>query len=162
MGRLPPIWSHLHRLEIDEPVGTRNLVGEDEYLASRFHQEWAGPAGYQDLIGSLLIKSGRCYGTIAVTIESAREPVQARDLAILRQLVPHVRRAVLISDLLDMKALEASTVKSTLDLIDSGVILTDGEGRVVHANAAARAMLDGGDPVSLEFGKAEDPQQRRR
>ncbi len=152
-GALSPIWSHLHRLEIDEPVGTRNLVGEDEYLASRFHQEWAGPAGYQDLIGSLLVKSGRGYGTIAVTIGSAREPVQARDLAILRQLVPHVRRAIVISDMLDMRSLEAASVKSTLDLLLAAVVLTDGVGTVIHANAAARAMLEDGDPIQISFDK---------
>lgn len=152
-GALSPIWANLNRLEIDEPVSMRNLTGEEEYRSSRFHREWANPAGYQDLIGSLLVKSGRCYGTIAVTIGSARDPVQSRDLAILRQLVPHVRRAVLISDLLDMKSVEASTFIGVLDLIDAGVILTDSEARIVHANAAARALLDCGDPISTEFDK---------
>ncbi len=70
-----------------------------------------------------------------------------------RLLAPHVKRAVLISDMLDMRSLEAASVKSTLDLLSSAVILTDGEAQIIHANAAARAMLAAGDPILSTFDK---------
>ena len=102
-GALWPVWTHLEHLHVNEPVSMRALVGDGAYTSSRFHAEWAAPAGYQDLIGTLLVKNGRSFGTFAITIGANRGPVSPDDLELFGLLAPHIRRTILISDLLGMR-----------------------------------------------------------
>jgi hypothetical protein len=77
----------------------------------------------------------------------------------LRLLAPHFRRAVTISNLFDMKAVEAATFGAALDSLATGVVLVDEKLCVVHANAAAEAMLDAADPIDLTSGTLTLPSQ---
>ena len=62
----------------------------------------------------------------------------------MRQIVPHIRRAMLIGKTIEMKAAEAETFADTLDGLSAGMFLVDGEGRLVHTNASgARAIAKG-------------------
>jgi DNA-binding CsgD family transcriptional regulator len=65
----------------------------------------------------------------------------------MRLLAPHIRRAVAISDVLNMQAIKVSTFESALDLLQAGVLFVDRECRIVHANLAARSMLKDGAPI---------------
>ena len=79
--------------------------------------------------------------------------VTDREIAITRMLAPHLRRAVTISDLMGTKALEAHALSATLDNFRTGVIVVAADGRVLHANDAARRMLDQGDLVRSVKGR---------
>jgi DNA-binding CsgD family transcriptional regulator len=77
---------------------------------------------------------------------------------IMRLLVPHIQRAVLITDILDMKKLEAHALAATLDSFAAGVVIVADKGRILHANNAARSMFSAAGPVSGAGGvlKARD------
>jgi DNA-binding CsgD family transcriptional regulator len=60
-------------------------------------------------------------------------------------MAPHIRRAVLIAGMFDLKFAEAATFADTLDGLDAGLCLVDAGGRLIHANAAGQALLDAGD-----------------
>lgn len=139
-----------------EPVNTATMMrlsGRNDFYESEFYRGWAEPAGLKDVVAAWVCKSPsmNCALNVHTPLEAAY--VGDREISIVRLLVPHVRRAVLISDMLDMRTLEASSLKSTLDLLSAAVILTDSEAEVVHANIAAKAMLRSGDPVQVKFGK---------
>ena len=78
----------------------------------------------------------------------------------LRLIVPHIRRAVLIGKVIELKKTEAASLADTLDGIGAGMLLVDATGRIVHANAAGHAMLDRSDVLREASGKlaANDPQ----
>jgi DNA-binding CsgD family transcriptional regulator len=76
-----------------------------------------------------------------------------REVSLLRLLAPHIRRAVTISDLMDLKALEAQALAATLDNFAVGVIIVAEEHRILHANDAARAMFAAGSPVCSVNGR---------
>jgi DNA-binding CsgD family transcriptional regulator len=63
----------------------------------------------------------------------------------MRLIAPHIRRAVLIAGMFDLKFAEAATFADTLDGLDTGLYLVDAGGRIIHANAAGHAILDAGD-----------------
>jgi hypothetical protein len=68
-----------------------------------------------------------------------------REIEIMRLLVPHVRRAVTISNVLDAQAVETARMAETLDALKLGVVLANEDSRILHANrAAAEMMRDGG------------------
>ena len=56
-------------------------------------------------------------------------------------LLPHVRRAVTISDLLDAREIDRTHFATALDALRCAVILTDANGRIIHANKSAEDML---------------------
>ena len=106
--------------------------------------EWAQPQGLVDFVSITLEKTARkaaMFGVFrharnGVVDEGARQRVQL--------LAPHIRRAVLISKVVDFKRDEAEMLARTLDGLRAAVILVDARGRIVHANAAAGALLSDG------------------
>ena len=147
---LMPFHDIIPIFELDEPANTAmmmNASGRNDFYQTRFYKEWAEPAGLKDVASTILFRSETRFCIFAMHTPVGADFVSLRELDITRLLVPHVKRAVLISDILDMRTLEACSVKSTLDLLTAAVVLTDGEAHVIHANTAARAMLAAGDPV---------------
>ena len=60
----------------------------------------------------------------------------------MRQIVPHIRRAMLIGSAMERKTAEAAALADTLDGISAGMFLVDAGGRIVHANASGQALLE--------------------
>ena len=71
----------------------------------------------------------------------------------MRLIVPHIRRAVLIGRMFDLKAAEAATFADTLDGLSVGMCLVDAGGRIVHANAAGYAIIGAGDVLRSVGGR---------
>ena len=70
-----------------------------------------------------------------------------------RLIAPHIQRAVLISKVIDLKQGEAASLAQAFDGLRAGVILVDLAGRVVHANAAAHALLSDGRVLRVSRGR---------
>jgi DNA-binding CsgD family transcriptional regulator len=71
----------------------------------------------------------------------------------MRLIVPHIRRAVLIGRLIDLRAADAASLADILDGLSAGMCLVDAGGRIVHANAACHIILDAGDFLSTIGGR---------
>jgi DNA-binding CsgD family transcriptional regulator len=71
----------------------------------------------------------------------------------MRLVAPHLRRAVLIGRVIDLKTAEAATFADTLDGVSAGMFLVDAGARIVHANATGHAMLAAGDVLSAAGGR---------
>lgn len=127
---------------VDEPFAFYDTIGADELKATRWHRRAVAPHGLGDCIATLLAKTPDQFGSLSLCREDWKPPYGEAELATLRTLAPHIRRAVLISDMLDARALERNTLATALDHLSVGVVLSDGEGRIVHANAAACRHMD--------------------
>ena len=51
---------------------------------------------------------------------------------IVRLLSPHIRRAMAVSDVLDIQAVAVGTFEASFDLIACGVVLVDARGAIIH------------------------------
>ncbi|WP_226778888.1 response regulator [Oceaniglobus trochenteri] len=58
-----------------------------------------------------------------------------------------------------LSGLSGGGAEQALDLITLGIVLLDGDGRVLHANRAARAMAAEGDFVTLTRGRIGAPEE---
>jgi DNA-binding CsgD family transcriptional regulator len=76
-------------------------------------------------------------------------PYGERDVSVFKLLSPHVRRALAISDALDIRALRSEMLERTLDGLVSGVYLTARDGRVVYMNAAAERQVKTGNSIRI-------------
>ena len=73
----------------------------------------------------------------------------------MKLIVPHLRRAVLIGEVIDLRKVEAAGLADTLDGIAAALFLVDADGRVVHANVSGHQMLTEGHVVRSVSGKLE-------
>jgi DNA-binding CsgD family transcriptional regulator/PAS domain-containing protein len=138
------------------------LAGEREPLNSDFYLKWVRPLGFRDVIGVLVLKSGKRVAWFSV----ARSDVQSRftenDLRQMEQLSPHICRALLISDALDLQSIMATRLAETVDHLSTGILLTEESGRITYMNGSAEAILKDGNALKSRDGHlvAARPQVR--
>ena len=81
----------------------------------------------------------------------------------MRLILPHVRRAVLIGNVIDLRSGQIDNLTDTLSGLASGVFLVDSDSRLLFENKAGASMLDKASPVRREKSKfrVADPQANR-
>jgi hypothetical protein len=153
---------------IEQPTATADLVRYDEFLQTRYYHEWARPQGLVDHLRAALEKSAASIVFFGVFRDQRDGVVDDEMRQRMRLIVPHIRRAVLIGQLIDRKTAEAAAFADTLDGVSAGLFLVDAGGRMVHANASGQAMLDercvlraGGDKVAATEAEADRSARRR-
>jgi DNA-binding CsgD family transcriptional regulator/PAS domain-containing protein len=164
-GEMMPFWKIIPKFDVGEVISSRRTVeiaggNEEEIRKSPFFTEWADPAGYRDSVTSIVSRSETQFGLFHLLTPPTRDLCGPREWAIAELLVPHLRRAVAIGDLLDMKSIASAVFESALDTLSIAVVLCDTHARICHANAAAQAMLSAGAPISSQDGalRASSPQ----
>ena len=156
-AELAEVWGGMERLmnfPLDEPVIASRVASPSVMETNRYFLEFAQPMGIYDSIAFAVVRSPGMVGGLSFNRRGTTVPFGDIDIEHLRLVAPHVRRAVTISDLFGLKAIEAATFGSVLDSFQFGILLVDRDLGIVHANAAARAMLDAADPIRSERGRA--------
>jgi DNA-binding CsgD family transcriptional regulator len=137
-----------------------DCVSRDELRSSRFGREWLLPQGLIDGLFCNVKKSATsCDLFLAVRSmgDGFADDEMHRRFALV---APHVRRAVLIGEVLDQRKVEAAALADGLDTLTAGMFLVDAIGRIVHANASGHMMVADAKVVRAASGKlaAADPQ----
>ena len=135
----------------------------DEFLETRFYEEWAGPQGFVDYMGAAIDKSSSAAVVFNVMRRKDDGMFDEDSRRRMRLVAPHVRRAVVIGEAIDLKTAEASSLAEVFDGLSAGIFLTDGRGRIVHANTAGRAILSEADGLYASSGRlvARNPETRQ-
>jgi len=127
--------------EIGEPISTADLLPYDEFAETRIYKEWAQPQGLVDFVCAVLDKSATSAAMFGVFRHERDGFVDDATRKRMRLIVPHIRRAVLIGRVIDLKTAEAATFADALDGLCARLFLVDATGRIVHANASGHALL---------------------
>ena len=136
--------STLPFFDVGQIVSIPELVPYEEFLEGRFFREWMQPQGLVDAANSVLEKSVLSCSFLTILRDEARGVVDGELRRRMALVVPHVRRAVLIGQVIDLKRAEAATFSDALDGLSAGIFFIAADGRIVHANAAGHAMLSTG------------------
>jgi DNA-binding CsgD family transcriptional regulator len=131
--------------EIEQPVAFADLLPYHEFVETGFYQEWARPQGLVDFVSAVLDKSATSVAMFGVFRHERNGFVDDEARHRIRLIVPHIRRAVMIARMFDLRIAEVGTFADTLDGLSAGLYLVDAGGRIVHANAAGHAIFDAGD-----------------
>jgi DNA-binding CsgD family transcriptional regulator len=134
-------------LAVGEVKAVLDLVPRREFVETRFYREWAGPQGYIDNIFAIIDKSATSYGVIAVTRDEESGVVDDQARRRMCLLAPHVRRAVLIGNVIDLRQAEASMFAEMVGSLACAVFFVDANARILFANAAAQNLLGDGKVV---------------
>ena len=137
---------------IEEVHAGSDFMSFDEFSRTRFYREWAAPQGLVDAAFANLERLPT--SSVAFSIMRAENHGLVDDEARSRMklIVPHIRRAALISKAIDLAQVQAATFGTAMDALAAGMFLLDGAGRIVHTNAAGAQMVDAQGPVHLVNG----------
>ena len=136
--------------EIDAPYSVVDALGEKEYTNSRLYKDWTRKYGFHDNLQTILDKSVTRYSGLSFLRLHGDGLYRSEDIAFLRQLVPHVRRAIAIGDLLDVRSLGHDLLSATLDALAVGIVIVDGKGRILHSNVSAARLMEERDRIRRE------------
>lgn len=152
-AKLDPATTGYFFAEIEEPIGTADVMPHSEFRETRFYKEWARPQHLVDTANAVLERSTTTAACFVVFRHERDGLVDDETRRRMRLIVPHIRRAALIGKILDLKNAQAETMTDTLDGITAGMFLVDATGRIVHANAAGNVMLSRMDPLRAAGGR---------
>ena len=120
---------------------------------SRYYNEWLRP---QRLDHSLGVTSLVQHGSMAnITLHRPAEigPYRAAEVADLRHLGSHLRRALRVAQRLELQAAHRESGTAALDQLPYGVAFLAADGRLAYANGAAEALLRRDDALRLRGGR---------
>ena len=129
------------------------LAGEREPLNSDFYVNWVKPLGFRDVIGVMVLKSGKriaWFSVVRSDIQSRFDDADVRELGLLS---PHICRALLISDALELQTVAAARLEETVDKLSTGILLTEDRGRISYMNSSAETLLKKGGALKSRDGQ---------
>ncbi len=135
-------------MQIGEPWMLRMMLPREEFLESRFYKEWCKPNGQGDLMGLLALRAGSRIATHAIAREDGKPEYAIEDLQRYKLIAPHICRALVISDALELKTITSQALESTLDQLSAGVYLVARDRRILYLNAAAQSQLSANGAIS--------------
>lgn len=122
-----------------------------DFSSNRFAQEWCQPQGIRDFAAMSVAENDNGLGTLVFTSNRLLE--REDDVALLRLLSPHIRRAIAISHILDFKTYQENTIRLAVDAFPTGLLLVSATGRIVYSNPAADRQLRSNDAIKTVDGR---------
>jgi DNA-binding CsgD family transcriptional regulator len=118
---------------------------------------WSRPRNIGDGVTLSLARDDDRVGTLAFSQLERNGDVRSDQLAALRLLAPHLRRAAAIGNIFAMRAAAIATLEATIDTLAACVFLVDETLTIIQSNKSAQAMLLSGDPISSQDGRIRLP-----
>lgn len=140
-----------HRLAEGEVQCGYRVVPEEELVRTEFYDEWMRPQGlHHPLTASLQKQGARPLSGLRGFRPPGTQPFGPREIDLLRALVPHLQRALVIHRQLRGAEMRRSAAVEALDRAAGGVILLDQEGRPLDVNRRAEELLAQRDGLFLD------------
>jgi DNA-binding CsgD family transcriptional regulator/PAS domain-containing protein len=137
---------------LDEPyVVSRHIAATYFETSPHFHQ-FAKPLGMVDWMVFFLKSTPMHLSCFSGGRHERQRIITEREIEFGMLLLPHLRRAVTISNLLDVRTIEGTRMAEALDALRCAVVLTNEHSAILHANRAAEHMLDKGGPIQSAQG----------
>lgn len=156
-----PLREAFPEFEVDEPYNIAMVMASERWRETRVYREFGRPNGWLDNVGVNLLRTPARSASLSIVRSERAGFAGPRELEIMRLLSPHLRRAVSIADLIEMRELTARTFESSFDALAVPIVLVDRAGGIVHANRAAQDLFSSGDPVRSERGVLKAPASKR-
>ena len=145
--KLNPLVPATSFVDVGKVFSLSDMIPYEEFEETRFYKEWVAPQGYVDVIGANLDKSATAAAMLAVRRRAKDGRVDAECRRKMELIIPHLRRAVLIGNVVETHKTAANALGDTLMALADGVFLVDPRGRILFANPAGEALLRRNDII---------------
>lgn len=140
-AKLNPMFPGAIFFDVEEVHQITEIIPRHELCRTRFALEWMAPQQMIDDMFCLLEKSATSCSLFQV-IRRRQDGIADEEAKRRMALItPHVRRAVLIGQVIDLKTVEAAALADSLDTLAAAMFLVDATGRIMHANASGHVMV---------------------
>jgi DNA-binding CsgD family transcriptional regulator/PAS domain-containing protein len=113
---------------------------QDRWRNARITQEFVIPNALDDFFWLTLVKQSARTGSLAI-LTGRDKAIAPAELAWLRAMAPHIRRAVTIGDLFEGERALAGAFRRLIESLAHAVIIVTRDMRVLFANAAADSLF---------------------
>ena len=137
---------------LDEPHVVSRHFSPAYIETSPYFQEWARATGTVDTMALFLMHTPLHLAGLYLGRNVRQGLITDREIELGKLLLPHLRRAVTISNVLDIRTIVGERMAEALDALRCAVLLINEHGTILHANHSAEHMLDEGDPVHSAKG----------
>jgi len=143
------IWNGGEKLPVGTAFVRDMIIPRDEFCRTDYYNEWCKPQGVEATIATNLLVEGPLSTVIAVSRPYAEGDFDATETRLFAEIIPHLQRALQLQ--LRLAGLDSLPEGSAeiIDLLRDGVVLVDGEARVIFANRAAEGILRAGRGLFL-------------
>ncbi|MFT4117590.1 helix-turn-helix transcriptional regulator [Bradyrhizobium sp.] len=142
---LDPLLDRHLDLVTGQMIAVTDVMRHEDFLATSFYREWVEPQGAVDLATVTLEKSSTRTTVLQVMRHRSRGIVDDAMRERMRLLAPHMRRSRLMGRQISARSHTVTDLAGVLDGLSAAICLFDGEGRVMHANAACRRLFSDAD-----------------
>lgn len=143
----------VERVPIEEPLTFSQVTDRRALPKNLYYRDFVEPQGLVDSVAVVLNRDRRQVASVSFGSHRDKGLITEDIVAGMRFLAPHFRRAALISGILEEERKQRMLFEAVVDAIRSAIVLVDRFARIVHANPAAQAVIDSGDPLRSEQGK---------
>jgi DNA-binding CsgD family transcriptional regulator len=139
------------------PVGvaapTYVLMRDDEFRRTEYYQDFLRHSGVFYGLGGVVERTSKRMAVFGAQCSYEDGRFDAEDVALVGQLMPHLRRAYRIHAAIRDAKRDRQTLQEALHVVQQPVLIVEGDARLVFANQAAQRLLDAADGIKLANGR---------
>lgn len=139
--KLDPVTVGQYLFQVGDLYSVGDVMPYEEFLETTVYKEWAKPRGWVDHLATTLEKSATSFTMFGAMRTETQGLVDDDMRRRMRLLVPHVRRAVLIGNVIDLQKDKLALFSDAFDTLAAGVFLVDEDMQIVFVNEAGQRLL---------------------
>jgi DNA-binding CsgD family transcriptional regulator len=142
-------------LRLDEGIvgNSEDLCSREELEESAAYREFYAPRGCDYGCGGTILRTPNSLSFVIVARKKSAGAFGEKEKAVLRPLMPHLKRAALLhGELMSLRS-QLAAFSGHLDRYPQAFLLIDDSCRVLYMNSAAREIAGQRDGVTVEAGR---------
>jgi len=149
-------------IDVTRRAGSLELLGRSlnpgrEYEKSEYYNDWGRKYGVYHVVHGVGAGEDGSITGLSVKRPKAGGPLEEEALELMALLTPHLKRVVHIHHELERLRLNNRAAQAGLDMAETALIATDGQGRVIFFNETAEILFQRGDGIRLRDGRLSAP-----
>jgi len=147
-----PWMARLDRMQAGSIAAGHEFLGQAEYLASEFYQDFLRPQGFQWFMTAIDEVPPKGISVVSFLRSPRAGEFMQEDRHYLQQMLPHIRNCLRIQRELNAFHERVACLETALDQLAPGVLMLDALGRVRYANEATEAIVRTCPEIALRGG----------
>ncbi len=117
------------------------FVGESEFFNSAYYRDYITPSDVRHIMGADIVGADGLTARLRITRPKARDNFGDEEKRLCRMLLPHLQQAVELHSRMLKTESERAFYEDAIDKLAMGVVILDGNARVLRKNHAAENLL---------------------
>ncbi len=140
---------------VDKVFTVEDLMTESEWRRMPYYEHWCAPVDVFHVMGVDIATPDSGKLRFRITRSEAAPKFDTLDRARCEALLPHLRRALHIHNLLDRSESLGALYSQAIGRLSVGTLVLDESGKVLEQNLIARELLAANDGLKLVGGRLE-------